>query len=344
MTRIDLIRVDEPLAWDTAVNVYPGSCAFHSSEWKLALSASFPQYRPYDFRVESQGNVLGGWSSVLFAPMPFIELSEASPWNLFGGYVGPVETPDSDLLAGVLAAWESDARRRKHCGLTITPPPWHFETMAQVCLDAGFTMVDQKETHLLELPGDDETLWKNYKGSVRTDIRRAMRSDIAIVPARTGDLVAQFFALYAATMDRFGSLAKPLSLVARLASGPIGRLLVALRNDKLIAGLLYLHFGTTLTVWMAASDPAERRYCPNHLLYHTALTESIRAGYRLADFGASPPENKGLIHFKESFGATPAKFATMRKEIAPLRMGAWKLAEPRLRRVYRFAQRHITKP
>ena len=322
-------------AWDDHIADIPDACAFHSSTWKQALGAAFPQYRPADGYLVRGDAREGAWSGCVFAPAPFVSFAESSPWHLFGG---PLGVPTDGFLEA-LGCWEGHCRSNGACALSLTLAPEQFATAQTDLAAAGFALTEAKFTHLLDMPPDAETIWAAYKGSVRTDVRKATAAGVTVRPGHTDADIGAFYAIYRATMDRFGSVAKPRRLVADLVGSPIGVLFLAEREGMPIAGLLLLVFGKTATVWMAASQPEERRHAPNHLLYHTALAWAIGCGYMRADFGASPPENAGLVKFKESFGATRADFGTMTKTVAPLRSALWRASEPTLRRVYRALQR-----
>lgn len=321
-------------AWDTYVSDLPGACAFHSSVWKQALGAAFPQYRSADAYLTRDGARVGAWSGCVFAPAPFVSFAESGPWHLYGGPLG-VDRAD---FVDALACWEMSARTTRACALSLTLPPDDFAASQDDLRGAGFAVSAPKFTHLLRLPDDEEALWNSYKGSVRTDVRKATAGGLTVRPVHADAEIGAFHAIYRATMDRFGSVAKPRGMVADLARSPLATLFLAERDGLPIAGLLLLVYGKIATVWMAASDPAERRLAPNHLLYHTALTWAMARRYTQADFGASPPENLGLVKFKESFGATRADFATVTKTVAPLRSALWRASEPALRRVYRAVQ------
>jgi len=323
--------VADPSEWDRRIARSPLACAFHSSEWKRALNAAFPPYRGEDFWVERDGTRVGAWSGFAFAPFPFVTMQEASPWNLFGGYL-PFGEDATDTA--ILSAWETEARRRGSCRLRLTSHP-DDEALPSLLPLLGFRLVETKKTHFLELPDNPETLWKDlYKGSVRTDVRKSRASRVCIRRATNNRDIQAFYRIYQAAMERFGSLAKPESLVRDLSLSPIGTLWVAEREGHLVAGLLALQFAHTVTIWMAASVPEERRYAPNHALYHAALEDAIARGYRRVDFGASPPENQGLIAFKESFGATARTFGVYQKVLRPLRSALWERTEPLARKAY----------
>lgn len=328
--------------WDELAKQCPDACAFHSSEWKAALTAAFPQYVASDSRHVRDGRSICLWSSFDFRPAPGIRIAEAGPWNLYGGYLA--QSPSQSEFASALNRWEDRSRRASAAFLRLTLHPTDYEDRLAIARQAGFADFDSKRTHWLSLPDDPDTLWHDaYRGSVRTDIRRARKSGVTVEASSCPDDVRAFYALYADSMRRFGSLAKPLVLVEMLLAGSLGRLWVARREGSVVAGLLELRFGRWMTIWMAASEPSERRYSPNHLLYDAALRDATQAGVEMADFGASPPGNDGLVAFKESFGAQEMAFGTVTKTTAPLRSWLWRVAEPAARGAYRRFQR-INRP
>ncbi|GIX07387.1 MAG: hypothetical protein KatS3mg115_1790 [Candidatus Poribacteria bacterium] len=199
--------------------------------------------------------------------------------------------------------------------------------------------MERKGTHYLALPERPEELWRSVKGSVRTDVRKAQKRGVNVREATKEKDVQACYRLYVETMSRLGGLAKPLRMVAALSRPPLGQLWIAEREGRAIAALLALVLADRITIWLNASNAEGRQLAANHLLYYSVLSWAIENGCRLADFGASPPENRGLIHFKASWGAVERPFGTFQKELRPLRSALWHFAEPRLRRLYRAVQR-----
>ena len=93
----------------------------------------------------------------------------------------------------------------------------------------------------------------------------------------------------------------------------IARLAIATYRDTMIAGLLYLHFNRTVTLWCEASVPEFLKYRPNNAIFHYIITQACREKYEWVDFGASPPENTGLIAHKEQYRAVANGFRELHK-------------------------------
>ena len=225
MSPLRLDPADDPQAWDDYVSAMPGVCAFHSRTWKQALSAAFPQYRPADAFLVRGDDRIGAWSGCVFTPAPFVSFAESSPWHLYGG---PVGVAPEDLLDAV-ACWESCSRRDRACALSLTLPPGDFAASHGVLTEIGFALTEPKHTHVLDLPSDADTLWSGYKGSVRTDVRKATGAGVTVRPVHGDAEIGAFYAVYRATMDRFGSVSKPRSMVADLARSSIATLFMAER-------------------------------------------------------------------------------------------------------------------
>lgn len=315
--------------WDALIGACDGANAFHSTEWARALEEAFPQYRTERWAATRGGERAALWSGFSFAPAPFFSFSEALPWSLPGGLLPLQPLSDTDIEEA-LYAWEKAAKSRGQCGLTLTCP-----MDESVLKRAGFSLKERKTTHRLRLPADAETLWNNYKGNARTDIRKARKSGVTTREAEGEADAAAFYAIYAETMRRFGSPAKPFGLVRRLALSPIGRLVVAEREGRIAAGLLMLHYAREASIWMAAGMLESRPFAANRLLYDEALRWAVERGYEHVDFGASPHDQPGVAAFKASFGASAFQFGVWEKALSPVRFRLWRTAEPWARRVYR---------
>ena len=148
-----------------------------------------------------------------------------------------------------------------------------------------------------------------------------------------------FYRLYLTLMERFSSTPKPYELLRYLQKSPIARLVVAELNNQIIGGLLFIHFNSSVRLWCEASDPDFLSCRPNNAIIDYIIRWACEHGYPCVDFGASPPESKGLIAFKEEWRAEKAWFYTFTKLHFSWRRKLWTVSEPALRRVYGAIQR-----
>ena len=148
-----------------------------------------------------------------------------------------------------------------------------------------------------------------------------------------------FYKLYIASMKHFNSTPKPYQLLRYLQTSSIARLVIAELDGQIIAGLLFLHFNSSVRLWCEASDPDFLNCRPNNAIIDYIIRWACEHGYRIVDFGASPPESKGLIAFKEEWKAQKARFYTFTKLHSSWKKKLWVVSEPALRRVYGAIQR-----
>ncbi len=81
------------------------------------------------------------------------------------------------------------------------------------------------------------------------------------------------------------------------------RLLVAERNRRLIAGSLYLTFGSTVFYAFNGCRRSELHLRPNDLIQWHAIETFQREGFREYDLGEVSTGNDGLADFKAKWGA-----------------------------------------
>jgi CelD/BcsL family acetyltransferase involved in cellulose biosynthesis len=78
---------------------------------------------------------------------------------------------------------------------------------------------------------------------------------------------------------------------------------VAFKNDRPIAAILTLRHKNILLFKYGASDVEFHNLGGVHLLFWESICRAKRDGMRIFDFGRSAWSNKGLITFKDRWGA-----------------------------------------
>jgi lipid II:glycine glycyltransferase (peptidoglycan interpeptide bridge formation enzyme) len=204
---------------------------------------------------------------------------------------------------------------------------------------AGYEKNKELFTHLLNTNPDYEIIWKAYNKRIRGAVRKAKKTGVIIRDTDSEADLTAFYKIYLASMKRFKGTPKPFSLLRTLQLSPIAKLAVAEREDTIIAGLLYLFFNRTVTLWCGASIPEFLEYRPNNAIFHYIIGWACEKGYKWVDFGASPPENRGLIAFKEEWRAKQHNFSVYTKVYSPFRKNIWTFSEPMLRKIYALRQR-----
>ena len=322
--------------WDLVIQQCPNTTAFQSLAWRDALATAFKQLTPVYLFIKQQDAVIGGLPAFVFQPIPGIRLWHSMPWNLFGG----IHLTDyaSANPEGLIASVETAAAEKGWCEIRWTLTPEHTATYGTLLTDTGYERTDHF-THLLKTDENIDTLWHAYNKRVRGAVRKAEKSGVAVTDTDTEAVLSTFYDMYLMTVKRLGGTPKPRALMQTLLQRKIAKLAIATYRDTIIAGLLYLRFNRTVTLWCEASVPAFLKYRPNNAIFHYIITQACHEKYEQIDFGASPPENTGLIAHKEQYRATQTDFASYTKVVSPLKRALWTQSEGALRQIYTWMQR-----
>ncbi|GAX61250.1 hypothetical protein SCALIN_C20_0027 [Candidatus Scalindua japonica] len=79
--------------------------------------------------------------------------------------------------------------------------------------------------------------------------------------------------------------------------------MLASYKKKIIAGAVYFHFGEKAIYKYGASDIQYQGFRPNNIVMWEAIKWYCRNGYQEFCFGKTNLEHKGLVRFKNGWGA-----------------------------------------
>ena len=327
--------------WDALLQRCPDTTAFQSLAWRDAVAGAFDRgwgphpLRPTYLFITQDDSVIGGVPAFVFQPIPGIRLWHSMPWNLFGG----IHLLDAVKInpQTVITAIETASRANGWCEIRWTLTPHQTLSHGALFEEMGYERTDHF-THLLQTNRDIDSLWHAYNKRVRGAVRKAEKSGVTVTDTASEEALAAFYEMYLVTVKRLGGTPKPRALLQALLQQKIGKLAIATYRGTMIAGLLYLLFNKTVTLWCEASVPAFLKYRPNNAIFHHIITQACREGYDWVDFGASPPENTGLIAHKEQYRAERTNFASYTKIMSPLKRALWTKSEGALRQIYTWMQ------
>ena len=340
MYTLQPVTYDDADLWEEILADCPDSVPFHSIAWRDALVAAFKQLSPFYFFIRENSAIVGGLPAFMFQPIPGIRLLHSMPWNLFGGIQLRTHPPINfdRLFQAVETHLDRFADEQGLCETAFTLSPVQTRQYGEKLTEAGYQRCDGFFTHLLETHRCYDTLWKAYNKRVRGAVRKAAKSEVVVYDTdRLSDLDS-FYEIYLATQKRLGGTPKPFPLLKSLFQSNIAKLAVAKHTGVIIAGLLYLYFNRTVTLWIEAYVPEFLEYRPNNVLFHHIIKWACEAGYDWVDFGASPPDHHGLIAFKEQFRAKRTDFSSYIKIHSPIKRAVWEKSEPALRQIYTWVQ------
>jgi len=326
--------------WDEVLTQCPDTNAFHSGAWRVALENSFNQLVPTYYLIKENNSFIGGLPAFVFQPIPGIKMFHSMPWNLFGGMqlIDEISVEIDSLIESVETQLHETIGEENLCETVFTLSPTQTTTYGQRLTEVGYQKYKTFFTHRLKTSVDYEILWKAYNKRIRGAVRKAAKAGVTVFDTNAEDDLHAFYKIYLSTVKRLGGTPKPLSLIESLYQSHVARLAIAKHDGVIIAGLLYLCFNRTVTLWCEASVPEFLEYRPNNAIFHQIIQWACADGYEWVDFGASPPDQHGLIAHKEQYRAERLNFCNYRKIHSPLKRAVWRKSEPALRQIYTWVQ------
>lgn len=325
--------------WDSVIRQCPNSATFQGTVWRNALANSFKQLEPVYLLIKQDELVIGGIPAFVFEPIPGIQLWHSMPWNLFGGpqIIDSAQIDTVSLISIIDTYLETASTEKGWCELCWTLLPADSVKYRDLLTEIGYERTE-RFTHLLKTDGDIDSLWHAYNKRVRGAVRKAQKSGVKVTDTENNADLSTFYDMYLMTVKRLGGTPKPRALMKTLLQQGVAKLAIATYQGTIIAGLLYLYFNRTVTLWCEASVPAYLQYRPNNAIFHHIITWACKEGYEWVDFGASPPESEGLIAHKEQYSAQKTDFCSYTKIISPFKRSLWTRSEAALRKIYTWLQ------
>jgi lipid II:glycine glycyltransferase (peptidoglycan interpeptide bridge formation enzyme) len=76
------------------------------------------------------------------------------------------------------------------------------------------------------------------------------------------------------------------------------------KEEKLLSFVIVLRVDKNLSLaFIQGTEKEGYKYGASSYLFHNTILREFKRGTKIFSFGLSPPYNKGLIFFKESFGS-----------------------------------------
>ncbi|MDP8924331.1 MAG: GNAT family N-acetyltransferase [Chloroflexota bacterium] len=287
--------------WQRLVDRHASS-VFHSPAWLKVLVDT------YGFETGALVLLDGGGEPR--AGLPFCRVDDLMGERLaalpFSDYCDPlVSTREEwDALAGVLLAR----------GCPVTLRPLHN---AIPSADERFAHLKQAKWHGVDLRPDLEAHWARLHDSARRAIQKAERGGVQVRAAAGPEELRAFFELHLGVRKhKYRLLAQPYRFFENIWAGFVatghGRLSLAVHEEQVIGGVLFLEWKDTLYYKFNASAPNDLGLRPNDLLMWEGIKYGKARGLTSLDLGLSDWDQEGLIRYKR-------KFATDEKTISFLK-------------------------
>jgi Acetyltransferase (GNAT) domain len=170
----------------------------------------------------------------------------------------------------------------------------------------------QPASYRLDLRAGEEALWAGLKQTCRTQIRKAERLGIKVVPLASARAYHQ---MHRDTFARWGMPPPhPESFFRIILDELVPRGLVwawgAEHETRMVAAALFLRDADEVHYISGASNSADRSLPTSHLLQWHAITSAAQANHRVYDLtGRGVPS---IDRFKEQFGPQPVEYWSTR--------------------------------
>jgi CelD/BcsL family acetyltransferase involved in cellulose biosynthesis len=292
----------DPL-WCRLANRMPSS-VFHSPSWIQVLTDTYGWEASAYVIVDDCGEPCGG--------IPFCRITD-----ILGERI--VALPFSDFCDPLV----NDVLRWRLLIDQLLP---EHRPIAVRCLhndlplgDEGFSLVKQAKWHGLDLQPEMEAIWAAMHDSTHRAIRKAQREALVVRPAESEEELRAFFEMHLRVRKyKYGLLAQPYAFFQNIwrhfVQTQQGFLLLALCEDKIVAGDLFLEWKDTLYYKFNASLSDDLSHRPNDLLIWEGIQRGKNKGLKHLDFGLSDIDQEGLIRYKRKFGTEEKTISFLRHE------------------------------
>ena len=239
----------------------------------------------------------------------FLKRYLSMPFGTYGGLVlaQGEEALGGDLVRALAGLLADSGAHSFFCALAPRGRPWSEDLTSTL----GRTATLETSTHVLELNGDFDAVWKGFQKRNRAVIRKAFEAGaVARVvsgakPART------LYSLYRRQARGWrGHSTYPYRLIeacSTYSGRQFAQIWQALINDEIHSSLLAVYDDHEVFPWLMGSTPQSRRTGINNFLLSELIRDACSRRVDRVNLGGSMGD-PGIEHFKRAFGAvkTPA--------------------------------------
>jgi CelD/BcsL family acetyltransferase involved in cellulose biosynthesis len=296
---IDLDPQSDP-RWETLMKTLPASVIYQHPAWLEVLEEAC-RYKPMHLACEDAAGNLRGILPLFYRKGLRTGRLCASLFD--SPIAGPLADDDQARTMLIQAAIE---RTRAQGGAQFQLKSMSTGLDGLVDNVIGVPLF---ETYELALPERPDLLYLDSK--IRRAVNKASRSDMQIRYAETIGELRTWYGLYLQTMRRLVAMPRPYRFfeLAWRRLHPLGllRLLLAEQvqagHHRLIAGILLLQWGQTVSYSFAGWRREDQGLRPNDFLHWHAIRSACEEGMHWYDFGNVRVGDQGLVRFKSKWGA-----------------------------------------
>ena len=277
--------------WDAFVQQQPGAALYHLSGWRSVCMEAFGHDCPY----------LAAWRGEhIVAVLPLVRLQSrlfghfmvSVPFFNYGGLLGSDEAARAALLAQAVALARAEGCSHIELREHQPQPDWPSRT--------------DKISMRVSLPDTAEKLWSQLTTKMRTQNRKAQRSDLKFQHGGA-ELLDDFYAVFSTNMRDLGTPVYGKNFFAtilRHAPGHPQIFVGRTQEGEVVSASLVLEYNGSMEVPWASTLRSANALSANRELYWQMLSYACSRGCRVFDFGRSTRDSP-THQFKKQWGAEP---------------------------------------
>ena len=276
--------------WDLVIALHREAGCFHTSAWAKVLHKTY-NHQPFYLQF-SRGRRLA-------ALIPLMEVHSA-----FTGRRG-VCLPFSDVCEPLIFDPEVTGVVKDRLVRFARERRWkHLEIRGGKSFQATSSSATRFYGHTLDLRRPEEMAGR-FDSQVRRAIRKAERSNVNALVARSRQATDDFYRLHVQTRRRHGLPPQPISfflnIYEHIIKPGLGFIVLARRGSRPIAAAVFFRFGKNAVYKYGASDKSFQEFRANNLVMWQGIQLLARTGVEKLHFGRTDSENDGLRRFKLSW-------------------------------------------
>jgi CelD/BcsL family acetyltransferase involved in cellulose biosynthesis len=297
----------EPLSdprWEEFLLRQPSASVFHSRAWLTVLRNTYG-YEPLAFSTSPPGEALR--DAVLFCKVQSWLIRPRLVSLPFSDHTMPLVS-EPEVMESLLGFLAMGTEEREWASVEIRPP----NAIAGLHGWSPFRDGQQFALHKLDLQPSIESLFRGLnKDSTQRKIRKAEREHLRYEEGRSEEQLRKFFQVFVLTRLRKAVPPPPLAWFRNILEGfgDRAKIRIATTRDGEVAGaILTISYKGTMMYKYGATNAKYHNLGTMPFMLWKAIEDAKADGATEFDFGRSGVENKGLIRFKDHFGAEQTLF------------------------------------
>ena len=273
--------------WDAFAREQEGWTPFHSWRWRGVVERAHGLAGPHLAARDEDGGLAAVLPLTRVASPVFGHYLVSMPYVNYGGPLGEAEA------AGRLAGAAAELAREEGADL--------LELRSRSPVETDLEASHRRITVVLDLPEEAGTLWDDFDGKVRNQVRKPRKEGVEVRFGR--DQLGPFYRVYARHMRDLGTPAQPRALFEATADAFPERSWfgAAWLDGKAVAGGCGLRWGGEFEMTWASDLMDYRSVAPNMLLYWSFMERACEEGLERFNFGRCEP-GSGTHRFKRQWG------------------------------------------